>query len=594
MADNALTDSTLVTYSVLVDGQEIPGHYLCISLSVSRSINKIASARLEYMDGGSSESDDFSLSNKGLLDPGKEITIKAGYESQEDVIFEGIIIKHSLNIDRSGNPYVMVDCKDKAVKLTVGRKNTVFKDVKDSDVISELAKNSSLKAKVSATSTEHPELVQHHASDWDFILMRAEVNGLLVRTVNGELIAEAPGNKKVLKVGYGTGFVSFNGEIDSRSQYKSVVSKAWDFSTQSVLEGTGSASAESSQGDLKSDKLAEVLGLDEFRLQTPSTTNEAILKNWASSRLTRSRLSKVTGSLKIRGNAKAEPGTLISIDGLSDHFNGDAFIGSINHILEDGNWVTEIGLGLSNETYAEEVPLIESPAAGGTIPPINGLQIGVVKQIHEDPDGNHRVQVTLPTLEQDNMPIWARLSSFYASNGSGMFFYPEIGDEVVLGFLNDDPLSPVILGAMYSKKLVPKYTPEEENGTKSIFTKGELEIQFNDKDKILTIHTPEGNKLVLDDKNKNVTIEDTANKNKLVMSDAGISLEADKDIKISAKGNITLESTGQTDIKATKDLNAEGMNVSLKGTTKFAAEGTQAELKGSATTTIKGAMVQIN
>ena len=596
MAESALTQSTLVTYSVLAGGKEIPDHYNCVSIRVSGSLNKITHARLEYLDGGGSEAEDFSLSNQGLLDPAKEITIKVGYESKEEVIFKGIIVKHSLTVGRSGDSYVIVECKDKAVKATVGRKNAVFYDKKDSDIIKEVAKNTGLKVKIEDTGVKHKELIQHNATDWDFMLLRAEVNGMLVNTKDGELVIEKPeiGGASVLKVDYGTGLINFNGEIDARNQYKNVVSNSWDMSTQKLVTAKGKPVGEVPQGKLKSNALSNVIGLNEFVLQSPTTMSKAVLENWASSRISRSRLSKIKGNMSIRGNAKVVPGATVEIEGLSDHFNGKAFISKVTHSIQEGDWTTEVTMGISDEIYAEEVPFITSPPAAGIIPSITGLHIGIVKAIHDDPEGNHRVQVTVPTLQKDNMPVWARLSGFYASKEAGVFFFPEISDEVVIGFLNDDPQSPIILGSMYSKALKPKYVPEDGNGTKSIFTKGGLEIKFNDTDKILTIQTPAENTIVLDDKEKSITVEDKNNKNKLTMSGKGIALESDKDIKLIAKGGIVLESKGSTEIKATQDFSGEGVNVTMKGKAKFAAEGAQVEVKGSAMTTIKGGLVQIN
>ena len=45
--------------------------------------------------------------------------------------------------------------------------------------------------------------------------------------------------------------------------------------------------------------------------------------------------------------------------------------------------------------------------------------------------------------------------NLYASNGAGAASYPEIGDEVVVAFMNGDPRFPVIIGRLYSKKNPP-------------------------------------------------------------------------------------------------------------------------------------------
>ena len=89
-----------------------------------------------------------------------------------------------------------------------------------------------------------------------------------------------------------------------------------------------------------------------------------------------------------------------------------------------------------------------APGASGLLPPIAGLQTGIVKQVAKDPGGQFRVALELPLLQMPGQLVWARLASFYASNKIGEVFYPEVGDEVVAGFMNQDPRYPVILGSL--------------------------------------------------------------------------------------------------------------------------------------------------
>ena len=69
---------------------------------------------------------------------------------------------------------------------------------------------------------------------------------------------------------------------------------------------------------------------------------------------------------------------------------------------------------------------------------------------HEAPDGEDRVQVRVPVINSQDDGLWARVATLDAGENRGSFFRPEIGDEVVLGFLNDDPRDPIILGMLNS------------------------------------------------------------------------------------------------------------------------------------------------
>ena len=63
-----------------------------------------------------------------LSTSGKEIEIKAGYKSSTESIFKGIVIKHRITINNYGAPQLELEIKDKAIKMTVGRKNAYFKE----------------------------------------------------------------------------------------------------------------------------------------------------------------------------------------------------------------------------------------------------------------------------------------------------------------------------------------------------------------------------------------------------------------------------------------------------------------------------------
>ena len=63
------------------------------------------------------------------------------------------------------------------------------------------------------------------------------------------------------------------------------------------------------------------------------------------------------------------------------------------------------------------------------------------------------------------------LATLDAGKERGTFFRPEIGDEVVVGFLNDDPRHPVILGMCHSSA---KPAPEPAN----LFLSERLPIRY--------------------------------------------------------------------------------------------------------------------
>ncbi|GAL86327.1 Rhs element Vgr protein [Sporocytophaga myxococcoides] len=587
-------DTSLVTYEILTDGTLIPGQHQVTSINVSRAVNRIGTATVTIADGGfTGLADDFPSANSGIFDPGKKITIKAGYHAKNEVIFEGIIVKQGLSLSPDSRRLI-VDCKEEAYKMALARNNAIFLDKTDSQVISELIGNSGLEATVTSTDATHPELVQYFCSDWDYMLMRADFNGHIVVTDGSKVKVGNPdvSSAPVVEVVNGQTLMEIDIEIDARNQFPKVTSVAWDVANQKILEANSGSVTIPAVG-ITPAKLSSVHGIQEYQLQTPANLPNNVLQAWATGKLTRSKLSMLQGHAKFIGSSLVKPDIVLTLKGLSDHFNGDVYVSAVNHVLEEGEWYTQASFGISFKSYSEANNDIDAPAASGITAGIRGLQTAIVKKIDEDPAGQHRIQISYPTLKQDNMGVWARLSTFYATNGSGTFFIPEINDEVVIGFLNEDPEQPIILGSVYSAKNVPAFTSEAKNNTKSFVTRSKMKMTFDEEKKIITIITPGNNSIVLDDDKGAITAIDK-NNNKMEMNDAGITFDCVKDFTIKAQGKVIIEAQQDIQAKATGNLKGEGMAVELKGSTKFAAEAAMAELKGSGQTVIKGGVVMIN
>ncbi len=586
-------NETVISLSLLVNGRPVSSEYYVESIYIRKEVNKIPYAQCTILESDAYVNE-FSVSNSSEFVPGNEVEIKMGYETDASTVFKGIITSHGLRL--SNNRSVLsIECRDKALQLTAGRKNAVFENSKDSDVINKIIQSCGLSGEVDDTKIVHSELVQHYCSDWDFMMMRAEINGLMIVADAGKVTVKKPSlsDNPALEVTYGVDILNFSAEINAIDQFSSVVSSAWDMSNQKVVTSSSRSVEEAGAGDLKLSKLSEVLGGKEYVLQSSVNMSTDLLEVWASSKHLKSSLSKLKGKVEFHGNATIEPGQLLKLSGLSSRFNGNAFVGAVEHWVENGVWKTTALLGTGFEWYTQETPFIEAPSASGIAAPFKGLAIGIVKQIHEDKDGQYRVKVAFPTLQKDNLSVWARLSSFYATKEAGAFFYPEINDEVVVGFLNEDPQHPVIMGMLYSSSNKTPFPPEQENKVKAIVTKSKLTIQFDDTDKIIEILTPKKNSIKISDKDDEILIVDS-NNNKILLSKDGVSIETPKDFVVKATGKIVLESSSDVEVKATGDLKGEGMNVTMEGKTKFAAKGAMVEVNGSGQTAIKGGMVMIN
>jgi Rhs element Vgr protein len=578
----------LTTFTVRSDGKDITDNYAILSLSVNRELNRLPSARIVLRDGSAAD-ETFAASEGSDLIPGKKIDIALGYDGNERTVFKGVIIKHGLKLGADGNSILILECRDVAVGLTIGRHSRYFRDVKDSEAIATiLGDYSGISPKLEATKVKYAEIVQYYSTDWDFILSRSEMNGQIVLVEDGSFKVQAPttSGSPLITLTYGVDMLEFEAEMDARHQYTAVNAKSWNYADHTLLEADGKEPSVNDQGNLSGKKLAQVSGAGKVELRHGGLVNNQELKEWANAQMLKSRLSKIRGRIKVRGYQDAKPDALIKLEGMGDRFNGLAYVSGVRHEMDGGIWRTHLQIGLNPQWFYCEEGVVDRPASG-LLPGVNGLQIGVAVQLEEDPTKEDRVLVKSPMI--DTKPgdgIWARVATLDAGNNRGSFFRPEIGDEVVLGFINDDPRHPVILGMLNSSKNPAVLKVKDTNHEKGLVTRSGMRVWFDDEKKIMTLQTPAGNKVVISDDEKSITLTDQ-HTNTVTMNDKGISLKSPKDI--------VLEATGKITIKATQDASLEGMNVNVKANSQFKAQGNAgAEVSTSAIAILKGSLVQIN
>ncbi|MCG2584159.1 type VI secretion system tip protein VgrG [Massilia sp. TS11] len=584
-----------VSFTVQANGQPLPDSCQVARLRVLKQVNRIASARIELYDGSLSD-ESFAISSSQTLVPGVRITIAAGYHGQTSAIFSGVIVRHAIQVKADGRSYLVLTCFDQAIKLTIGRKSG-YVGKSDSEAFSQIISGAGLTPKVSATTATHDEIVRYYATDWDFLVARAEVNGQIVLVDDGSVTVQAPvvDGTPGLVISYGDALYEINAEIDASLQLPSVSCSAWDYANQALASVNASEPSVNEQGNLSGQDLAKALGLAGVNLQSTVPEPAPELTSWANAQLLKSRLARIRGKVSFRGNATPKPGGLIEIAGCGDRFNGNAFIASVQHSIEGGNWRTEVGMGLSPRWFVEEAEAVEAAPASGLLPGVAGLVTGVVKQIDQDPDGETRVQVAVPVIAQNGDFIWARLASTYATSKAGIFFVPEVGDEVVLGFLNDDPRFPIVLGSLYNAQAhTPPFAADAQNTNKAIVTKNQLKITFDDVNKVIVVRTPGGQVMTMSDQDNTITLSDS-NQNTIKMSSSGISLDSCAAISMSAKTEISMTADTNVAISATNQMSAKAAMLSASASASLSLQGdASAKLASSGETAVQGSLVMIN
>jgi len=224
----------LTTFTVKAGGQELGAEYGIVSIEIRREVNRVPKASIVLIDGDASQQT-FATSEEDTLLPGVEVEILGGYSKEEKTLFKGIVTRHRVEVGPGNRSRLSVEMRDPVFRMTLGRRSRNFVDVTDSDVIEQMVGfNQGLTADIEATSLQHPQIVQHQVSDWDFIVMRAEMAGLAIVCIDGTVKAAKPAVSGAAEAAaiFGQGLLSADLELDAETQLTAVETGAWTWRTR--------------------------------------------------------------------------------------------------------------------------------------------------------------------------------------------------------------------------------------------------------------------------------------------------------------------------------------------------------------------------
>jgi uncharacterized protein involved in type VI secretion and phage assembly len=186
------------------------------------------------------------------------------------------------------------------------------------------------------------------------------------------------------------------------------------------------------------------------------------------------------------------------------------------------------------------------------------VSIGIVTN-NQDPDNLGRVKVKLPWLSDEEESHWARVLTLMAGNDRGIYFLPEVDDEVLVAFEHGMIEFPCVLGSLWNGKDAPPEVNEDgENNMRTIKSRSGHIIRLNDTDgeeKIEIIDSSGNNSIVISTADNTVTVSADADisiqtgNGKLTLQGNGIEIKSQAAVKVEAGSDMNLEASGQQTIK---------------------------------------------
>ncbi|NHB60937.1 phage baseplate assembly protein V [Photorhabdus sp. RW14-46] len=506
-----------------------------ISLTVNHQINGIPSAKITLGIAGDANAIFAPQAQAELTScrPNQELIVQL----QETVLFKGIIVRQALKF-KGQDSLVTLTAKHSLQKLTDGFHSQLFSQQNDEDIIRKLfdqAKITVTIKQVPQLKIKHEQMVQFRCNDWKFLKSRLAAANIWLLPGNEAVTLATPeslNQSTVHTIKQRAGdqdIVLFEADLqfDNRHSPKTVSVQAWDITQQELSQANQAENSGVGSGQLASDSLATLTDQAwQWVFSSPQDNEQA--KYLAQGILNNLRSDNVSGNFEVAGDSRYQPGDLLALNGFGQGMDGQGIITGVSQTINQRQgWRTRLTLGLLPETEP-------------VVPQVKELHVGIVEKYQQDKQSLDRIPVRIPALDLTNSVLFARLGKPYASHESGFCFYPEPGDEVIIGFFECDPRFPVILGAMHNPKNKTPIEPSEKNPIKTLVIKqgdNKQALVLNHQDKIAAINSGEHS----------------------------LSLQQDKDITLKSAKNII--ATGQKiNIQAKESLSATGeSSVDIKG-----------------------------
>lgn len=163
-----------------------------------------------------------------------------------------------------------------------------------------------------------------------------------------------------------------------------------------------------------------------------------------------------------------------------------------------------------------------------------------------------RVQVRIPSIPA--MEPWARVPAIGGGDGRGFLWIPQIDDEVLVAFAQNDPSGAYVLGGLWSTRDRPPLTVPTDFLIKRVIKTGITggvghEVEFDDALQSITITSSTKQKITIDP--LKIKIENTAGTLAITLDNATQTVSVESALKIALKATqIAIEGV-QVDIKGT-------------------------------------------
>ena len=551
-------ETLLTTPRILVGGSDLPETWLAnlVELRVQRGLRAIGRATITFDDPV------YELGKATLLKVGTEVQVKAA-DVAGTLLHRGTVVAVERELTQRFGARLVVTVDDKAYELTRSAVAETYHQMKLSDVVTTLASAASLTAQVSglpaallpfSMRTDSAlglidEICTRYGCDWVVDDSRLAIWPAATGTLAGTAATTLRAEDDLLAL-------SVRQVSDAPT---TVTVRGWDAKTKAAV--TATATSPGARAGITPTNQSGKKFVREGSRVAVSTAEDA--------KLVATGLAARTGRIVARGSALFTPalrvGGLLTIEGAGPS-NGSYYVREVTHVIDASGSRTSFVAGDRDPVLLSD-PWDEPPSISSFRR--SGLAVAVVDGIN-DPDAVGRVSVTLPTTSGQSKSAWARVLQLGAGDKRGHLFMPDVGDEVLVGFEDDDLARPVVLGGLFGGVAKPHRTAVDQGAVvaQAIQTRSGHQLEFAEGAEPAKQH---------------ILLSAAGGTQQLRLGKDTVTLEAASGVPLTIKvgsSSIAFDGNGAITIDAT--------TITLKGKTKVALDATDVEVKAKVGLTLEG------
>lgn len=599
------------SFVITIDGAPLAADIeaLLVSAFVDSSLRLPDMFALRFRD-----TDRTVIAKSGIM-IGAKVTIAVTTDATPaaEPLVAGEVTALELEFDETGT-FAVIRGYDPAHRLFRGRHTKSYTQTTASDAVRQVGGRVGLEVgTIEPTTTVFEHLAQCGQTDWEFLDGLARQAGFELAVRDNKLnfgrrkpAADAPDDQgptvpDPLVLRFGADLLRVRSVVTAAEQVDRVQVRGWDIAQKRAIVAEAKAGTTSvTLPTIDPAQLAEVFGAPSYVATDHAYRTQAEADAAADALAERIGSSFAEVEAITHGNPKLRADVPVCLENVGQPFDGKYMITAARHRYAPsaGGYTTALSV-----TGRQERSLYGLTSAPGTRAAGLGVVVGLVSDVH-DPSGQGRVKLTFPWLSDDYVSDWARTVQPGAAKNRGAMVVPEVGDEVLVAFEQNDPRRPYVLGGLFNGV----DTPSTEGPTlidggsgavnrRSIVSRNGHRIDLLDEDgrtEGIAMRSGDGAlRLALDQVGAKVEIGSdgtiaVVGRKGVVINATGAKLELNAgDIAITAKKSVKI--TG-----GSGSLDVDTAGVAASGPSVKASATANAELKSTGPTIISGLPVKIN